>query len=67
MAPALAEEPLGFGDSVSKDPFNRLVAELSKSVGPSSGLDSSDVDVAELERLMEGYVSCEKDCKSTRC
>lgn len=43
------------------DPFHRLVSELSRILGPSSGLDSSEVDVAELQKLMEDYSSKEAD------
>lgn len=49
----------------ARDEFQELVAELSRLLGPSSGLDSADVSVEELRKLMEGYVSCEKDCKFT--
>ena len=69
MAPALAECSLGLGGSFATtprdtpDPFQKLVADLSRLLGPSSGLDSADVNVKELQKLMEDYVSCEKDCK----
>lgn len=43
------------------DPFHRLVSELSRILGPSSGLNSSDVDVTELRKLMEDYSSNESD------
>ncbi|TVY52873.1 Cysteine dioxygenase [Lachnellula suecica] len=67
MAPALAEGVLGAGGSFStktavpQDPFQKLVSELSRLLGPSSGLDSADVNVKELQELMDKYVSCEKD------
>lgn len=35
--------------------FDELVAELREALGPSSGLDSSDVDVDSLARLMRKY------------
>jgi cysteine dioxygenase len=41
------------------DPFHRLVTDLSRILGPSSGLDSSDVDVTQLQKLMEEYNSNE--------
>jgi cysteine dioxygenase len=47
-----------------KDSFHTLVSSLSRLLGPSSGLDSADVNVEELRELMEGYVSREEDCKS---
>lgn len=43
------------------DPFHRLVSDLSRNLGPSSGLDSSDIDVTELQMLMESYISKESD------
>ncbi|KAF2637181.1 cysteine dioxygenase type I [Massarina eburnea CBS 473.64] len=41
------------------DAFQQLVASLSNVLGPSSGIDSSDVDENELQKLMEEYVSDE--------
>jgi cysteine dioxygenase len=43
------------------DSFHRLVSDLSRNLGPSAGLDSSDVDVTELQKLMESYASKESD------
>jgi cysteine dioxygenase len=43
------------------DPFQKLVADLSRTLGPSSGLDSDDVDVPKLRSLMEEYTSNEAD------
>ncbi|KAI9744125.1 MAG: Cysteine dioxygenase [Claussenomyces sp. TS43310] len=64
MTPALAHEALdsgaGFG-SVSPDKFQSLVEELSRILGPSSGLTSDDVDVSKLTALMEAYVSNESE------
>jgi len=37
--------------------FQTLVSDLSRVLGPSSGLDSADVDTASLMKLMDGYVS----------
>ncbi|KAE8451863.1 Cysteine dioxygenase [Mollisiaceae sp. DMI_Dod_QoI] len=58
-----AEDLVGTGPQklARRDPFHRLVADLSRILGPSSGLDSEDVDVEELQRLMENYVSVEAD------
>lgn len=39
------------------DPFEQLVQDLSDVLGPSSGLDSDDVDPMDVQRLMEGYTS----------
>lgn len=49
----------------TKDEFHKLVSELSRLLGPSSGLDSADVNVGELKDLMEGYVSREEECRLT--
>ena len=43
------------------DQFHRLVTDLSRTLGPSSGLNSSDVDVTALQQLMEDYTSKESD------
>lgn len=40
-----------------KSAFEKLVDDLSSALGPSSGLDSSDVDPMEIQLLMEKYVS----------
>lgn len=39
------------------DAFKRLVQDLSAVLGPSSGLNSEDVDPIDLQNLMEKYVS----------
>lgn len=39
------------------DAFQQLVQDLSNVLGPSSGLDSADVDPLDLQKLMEGYTS----------
>jgi cysteine dioxygenase len=62
MAPALAHDALDFsGGSLGtpRDKFHRLVDDLSRILGPSSGLDSADIDVKHLEELMISYVSKE--------
>lgn len=41
--------------------FEKLVKDLSAALGPSSGLDSEDVDPHDIERLMEKYVSDETE------
>ncbi|EXJ81227.1 cysteine dioxygenase [Capronia epimyces CBS 606.96] len=41
------------------DDFHRLVRALSDVLGPSSGIDSADVDENDLIRLMEEYTSKE--------
>lgn len=37
--------------------FDTLVAELSAALGPSSGLDSADVNPLDIQLLMERYIS----------
>ena len=39
------------------DAFHQLVQDLSDVLGPSSGLDSEDVDPRVIQHLMEEYVS----------
>ncbi|PBP24155.1 cysteine dioxygenase type I family protein [Diplocarpon rosae] len=62
MAPS-ATQDIPVSDSVEtlSNPFQKLVSDLAQILGPSSGLDSSDVDVQELHMLMEKYTSSEKD------
>lgn len=43
-----------YGDG---DAFQWLVHDLSAALGPSSGLDSDDVDPIDIQRLMECYES----------
>jgi cysteine dioxygenase len=63
MAPSIAQDAIGAGSIVTElsDTFHRLVSELSRILGPFSGLNSEDVDVQKLQKLMEGYISIEKD------
>ncbi|OQD75249.1 hypothetical protein PENDEC_c008G00303 [Penicillium decumbens] len=37
--------------------FEKLVEDLSSALGPSSGLDSDDVDPINIQQLMEKYIS----------
>lgn len=37
--------------------FHRLVQDLSATLGPSSGIDSADVNPLDLQNLMEEYIS----------
>ena len=39
------------------DDFQKLVQDLSDVLGPSSGLDSEDVDPLNIQHFMENYVS----------
>jgi cysteine dioxygenase len=43
------------------DPFHGLVDDINIILGPSSGIDSSDVDVQDLKRVMNNYTSVERD------
>jgi hypothetical protein len=64
MAPSIAQEDslgFGLGQTEPPDAFHRLVSDLSGILGPSSGLNSEDVDVQRLNKLMEDYISDEKD------
>lgn len=55
MAPALSIDELHPFPPSTRDHFSQLVANLSKTLGPSSGLDSADVDMPALTKLMEDY------------
>jgi len=39
------------------DAFHCLIRDLSNVLGPSSGLDSADVDPHDIEQLMQAYKS----------
>ncbi|KAJ9386446.1 hypothetical protein DTO063F5_3709 [Paecilomyces variotii] len=52
---------LSEADGTAQDAFQKLVADLSAVLGPSSGLDSDDVDPVDIQRLMEKYVSNEQE------
>ncbi|KAF2267820.1 cysteine dioxygenase type I [Lojkania enalia] len=43
------------------DKFHALVEDLKQRLGPSSGINSEDVDPLELQRLMEEYISNESE------
>ncbi|GKZ24880.1 hypothetical protein AbraCBS73388_011891 [Aspergillus brasiliensis] len=43
--------------SFSTNGFENLVQDLSDALGPSSGLDSDDIDPMDILRLMEQYDS----------
>lgn len=45
------------GTSATNNPFITLIYELSAVLGPSSGLDSADVNPHHIRRLMEDYTS----------
>jgi len=52
-----------FATTETSDGFHQLVSELSRLLGPSSGIDSADVDPNELRRVMADYFSDEKEWK----
>jgi hypothetical protein len=52
----LGEGPLSFV-LPKPDNFAKLVNDLSRVLGPSSGINSDDVDVEELKELMRQYTS----------
>jgi cysteine dioxygenase len=41
--------------------FEQLVEDLSAALGPSSGLDSDDVDPINIQLLMERYISNQEE------
>ncbi|KAL3433128.1 RmlC-like cupin domain-containing protein [Aspergillus tetrazonus] len=44
-----------------RNAFEELIQDLSRALGPSSGLDSDDVDPLDIQRLMELYTSNPED------
>ncbi|KAJ5085815.1 hypothetical protein N7532_010586 [Penicillium argentinense] len=46
---------------LNSNAFEKLVQDLSVALGPSSGLDSDDVDPLAIQKLMEKYVSNESE------
>ncbi|RFU33876.1 hypothetical protein B7463_g2432, partial [Scytalidium lignicola] len=63
MAPSVLQGALdvGSGGTDLKNAFEKLVSDFSSILGPSSGLDSNDVDVQKLHSLMEHYISNKND------
>jgi cysteine dioxygenase len=62
QAPSHAVRSLGpFALDRQDDDFHRLAQALSDVLGPSSGIDSDDVDETELIQLMEKYTSRESE------
>ena len=49
------------GRTDEQNGLETLVEALSERLGPSSGIDSDDVDPKELQQLMEEYVSDESE------
>jgi cysteine dioxygenase len=62
MAPSVAQNAIGavLEKQESLDAFHKLVLGLSRILGPSSGLNSEDVDVQKLLKLMQDYTSNEE-------
>ena len=48
-------------DAKPVDGFHQLVRDLSDALGPSSGLDSDEVDPSALQLMMENYLSEESE------
>jgi cysteine dioxygenase len=63
MALSIAQDAIGagLGKTEPLDSFHKLVSDLSRILGPATGLDSADVDLQKLHILMEDYISEEKD------
>ena len=57
--PALAHAALmgHYYSPKALDSFDRLVQNLSATLGPSSGLNSADVNPQDLQKFMEEYTS----------
>ena len=51
----------GFEAKDGGNQFDQLVQSLKTALGPSSGLDSADVDVEYLTALMREYLSSDAD------
>jgi cysteine dioxygenase len=63
MTPSIAQDSFGAGsvNTTNLDSFHNLVSDLSRILGPSSSLTSAEVNVQELFKLMENYISSEKE------
>jgi len=48
-------------DNLVPDAFHTLISDLARILGPSSGIDSADVDPLELQSLMDNYISNESE------
>lgn len=61
--PILAQDvPVGpMSTTRPNDAFQQLVFEINRVLGPSSGIDSADIDPRELEELMRAYESNQKE------
>lgn len=55
--PYLQPDPDPEPTSQPTNAFDQLVQDLSAALGPSSGLDSDDVDPLNIQRLMDQYTS----------
>ena len=49
------------GRTAEQNGLETLVQSLAETLGPSSGIDSDDVDAKELQQLMEAYTSEESE------
>ncbi|GAB1200775.1 RmlC-like cupin domain-containing protein [Aspergillus pseudonomiae] len=55
--PYLQPDPDPEATNQASNAFEQLVQDLSAALGPSSGLDSDDVDPLTIQRLMDRYTS----------
>ncbi|KNG80260.1 cysteine dioxygenase [Aspergillus nomiae NRRL 13137] len=55
--PYLQPDPEPEATNQASNAFEQLVQDLSAALGPSSGLDSDDVDPLTIQRLMDRYTS----------
>ena len=55
--PYINTDTLSKSNCPSSNGFENLVQDLSDALGPSSGLDSDDIDPMDILRLMERYDS----------
>ena len=69
--PYMDEPPSGANEEKG-DAFQSLVKTLRDMLGPSSGIDSADIDPEHVQKLMRAYVSDEREwsryalCDSSR-
>ncbi|KAK4507645.1 hypothetical protein PRZ48_001380 [Zasmidium cellare] len=60
-AGSIHDSARGSPDPVPMDAFHNLVQEINDILGPSNGIDSADVDVDELKKVMLDYRSVEDE------
>lgn len=61
-APSLHDSARGSPSSAyALDDFSQLVDDINNILGPSSGIDSADVNVEEIQNAMRSYCSIERE------